>query len=504
MRAIQPILLLGVISIGCIGIACRYEIPNHCANHNGDLSCAERRAGLYCDICSTVDEGCTNERPAQSCQWTGVGQGELTGSTSAAEATSITGPGELDESSTSESDEPMIECLEHGECLDDRPICDDGRCITCTEGENGDAACRERDEVLSVCVDGRCVPCTGDVDSCGREPPTCQGDDECSSCTAHEQCGDAACNLFDKTCLPQDAVVHVGVGPGLFGSIDEAMVSLAPRVGGTIILHGGFHVESIKLTDGVVLAILAHDGERPVWIGPSDPSAPQLVVTNGTVIIDGLSIAGSIATEHAVQLDSTQAHVWIDRSRIVSNVGGGVLVREGAELMMRNCFVGDVDTYHGDDGSDDALRVEHAKVTIASSTVIAREQSDVRALQCEGEGHATITDSILLKRGTDDTPLALNGCVATFDHCASEQGVIGVYNVGSDWESWFTDLTIGDFTLTEAGADVFANLAEWNTGDPPIDILGTQRPNVDGTPDYVGAHVLDPEQRMLVHTGALQ
>ena len=50
------------------------------------------------------------------------------------------------------------------------------------------------------------------------------------------------------------------------------------------------------------------------------------------------------------------------------------------------------------------------------------------------------------------------------------------------------DLDGGNFHL-EANYSVFADIAQWQTGDPPWDIDHEDRPMTDGASDYAGADV---------------
>ena len=76
-------------------------------------------------------------------------------------------------------------------------------------------------------------------------------------------------------------------------------------------------------------------------------------------------------------------------------------------------------------------------------------------------------------------------------YSAFDQSVAGAGNVdlGTFELGWFDDFVGIDPHLTKAGEAVFADVAEWNDGDPPADIDGEPRPNMDGAPDYAGADV---------------
>ena len=65
---------------------------------------------------------------------------------------------------------------------------------------------------------------------------------------------------------------------------------------------------------------------------------------------------------------------------------------------------------------------------------------------------------------------------------------LGLFPDGSP-EQWFSNVNAGDLGLQNDGLTLFADVAQWSTGDPPTDIDDDLRPIVDGTPDYAGADV---------------
>ena len=54
-------------------------------------------------------------------------------------------------------------------------------------------------------------------------------------------------------------------------------------------------------------------------------------------------------------------------------------------------------------------------------------------------------------------------------------------------QDWFANFTGGDFHLQNDGVTDFADIAQWETGDPAQDIDGDLRPSVDGTADVAGS-----------------
>ncbi|MCX4247874.1 hypothetical protein [Paraliomyxa miuraensis] len=293
--------------------------------------------------------------------------------------------------------------------------------------------------------------------------------------------------------MPADAVVHVGNSQE-FLSIASAAESFGPGERGTILVHSGSYADSLLISDGRVLGILAMDPGFPSWNGYDD--FPQLAVTNGTVIIEGLSVSNGVSPISAVHINGTQARVWVDRSHIVNNSGGGVEVNDGAELTLKNCFVGGLQ-----EGSE-ALEVNgfNTVATVVFSTIIAGLGSDggdgTHALQCSsvvGKPLVDVRNSILLNTGGEsilcDGVSVANSAVETDDYPGNKE----VGGFGGGQFGWFNGIAQGDFSLTPGGAVIFVDVARWNTGDPAVDIFGTSRPNVSNTPDYAGAHLYEAQ-----------
>src|SRR5690606_21934680 len=133
--------------------------------------------------------------------------------------------------------------------------------------------------------------CTGLTPACDEESNLCV------PCTAHDQCGEAACNLYTGECLPGDAVVHVGGMGSDFLTISDAVASFGEGAQGTIVVHGGpSYNESAAVGGGRVLAFLAADGDLPEWIRTGQDT-PQLTVNTGaTVLLDGIRLSSNLSS----------------------------------------------------------------------------------------------------------------------------------------------------------------------------------------------------------------
>ncbi|MCX4248125.1 right-handed parallel beta-helix repeat-containing protein [Paraliomyxa miuraensis] len=306
----------------------------------------------------------------------------------------------------------------------------------------------------------------------------------CVPCTEHGQCGEAACNLFTGACLPGDAVVHVGAGEK-YGTLSAAVMSFAAGAEGTIIVHAGDYNESVTVDGGRVLAFLAAElgptVDPPRWVRNSGMT-PQLTITDATVVMDGIQVSGNQSNiPPGVRVDGGRA--WLDRSRIVINLGGGIVAQNASELVLRNCFVG------GDQSDVDAVMIDGSTASVLYTTVGGGNGSFgmARALSCTAGSDVTIRNSILA--ALDDIP-ELACSMATVSYSASETAIMGADNVtlGPVQAGWFAGYPTGDFTLASPPVQL-TNAAQWEDGDPPSDIHGDLRPTIDGSADYAGADV---------------
>lgn len=488
-----------------MAVSCRSTVQDarHCANNDGDRHCAEQYpdgSRPYCELgegaCISPDTafGCVAQRPVDECYSPCGGSvlaenGEcLMGESSSG---SSSGGTETEGSSGSDSSSTTgpVPCMGNEDCADEgAPFCEpgSGECVACDGVEDPDGACAGKEPGLPVCAGGACVQCTADkAGACGGKTPVCdEGTNTCVPCTAHDQCGGAACNLFTGACLPVDAVVHVGGPKSDYPMLQAAVDSFAAEMEGTIIVHAGTYNEAVTVSGGRVIGLLAASGELPEWLRTMDPNAPQLTVGVGTtVLLDGLQLSGNDSSDDAAVLING-GRAWLDRSRVIGNPGGGIVAQSNAELVLRNCFVG------GSVNGVAALVINDATAAVGYTTIIGGLGSLAEGLSCTSGATVSVADSIVLLQS--DNP-AVTCDPAIFDHSASEVVLPGTANenVGSfdDLSDWFTNVATGDFALSMTGAVVFADIAVWQAGDPPTDIDGDPRPTTDGTSDYAGGDV---------------
>ncbi|MEM7160705.1 MAG: hypothetical protein AAF799_48155 [Myxococcota bacterium] len=487
------------LAVSCAPEAQSVLNADHCANQDGDAWCAIRYSDgsrSYCarGTCGSTPgrDGCVEQRPEDDACYSPCGgglslsedpscvDGGTTGGTTS-EATLGSGS-----EGSEETDEPTTTgsrpCTENTDCMnEDAPFCvpASGECVACGATDDPNAACASADSSLPVCLDDQCVECTGATpDACEGETPVC--DDEansCVACTAHAQCGEAACNLFTGACLPPDAVVHVGPGQD-FGSLMAALDSFEVGAEGTIVVHGGVYDEAVTLSGGNVVAFRAADGGQPTWRPPGLSSESQLDVGDATVLLDGLTLSGNDATNNPA-LRVVGGRVWLDRSRIVGNAGGAIVAEASAELVTRNAFLG------GDVNDRTSVELVGTTATVLYST-LGSGFGSAAALTCDGGSTVEIRNSVLVAR-TNDPELQCSG--ATVDDSATEADLGGSNTaLGPMDTGWFSDFAGGDFHLGLVPA-ALVNAGRWQQGDPVVDIDGDLRPEIDGSVDVPGADV---------------
>jgi hypothetical protein len=483
---------------------CRFTDQNtrHCNNNDGDDYC-NREFGdgltvLYCESgteeCRTPtgQYGCVEQRPADACYSPCGGRSTIdeNGECVVVEDSSSGSSGGTDtEESTGSSESSTtgpMPCVGNEDCPDAAaPFCEpvSGECVSCNGMDDPNGACAELDPLYPVCEGMACVQCTEAApEACTGTTPVCDdASNTCVPCTAHDECGAAACNLFTGACLPANAVVHVGAGQ-MYTTLTAAVSSFAEEgAEGTIIVHAAMpdYNEVVTVDGGRVLALLAADDvvAPPRWAVVAGGS-PQLTVTDATVLLDGLQLSGN-ANDVGLVVDGGRA--WVDRSRIVDNNGGGIVAENGAELTLRNCFVG------GSVNNVPALAINGATAAIVYVTSGAGFGT-ATALSCDPAATVIARNSLFVAEDAAGEEVQCPN--ATIVHSAAELDLGGTNTaLGPMNTNWFAGYGTGDFSLSAMHPGGIATAAQWNDGDPTTDIDGDLRPTVDGTADYAGADV---------------
>jgi hypothetical protein len=130
--------------------------------------------------------------------------------------------------------------------------------------------------------------------------------------------------------------------------------------------------------------------------------------------------------------------------------------------------------------------------TLASTVGVNAVAGELTAVYTTFVGQ---TDAAVACTGAADVVIR-NGLVVGDYNCnlsdvsntAAETELAGVDNLalGTFSDSWFVDADNGDFHLDGIPSAAESH-AVWETGDPPTDIDGDERPLRDGAADAVGA-----------------
>lgn len=471
---------LGMLVGMMVGLGCWARADHHCSNLDGDATCAERGGGSFCDLCQPEGDGCTDERPSDDCHFVGVEPGGVSDGTSASEETVTGGP---DRQPTTGA-EP---CTSDAGCGDPAaPFCTpQGSCVACDGMPDADAACAGLDAAMPVCVDGECVQCSEtNAAACDAALRVCDVEAHaCVGCAAHEQCASGACELLEGRCFPPDVTTLEvnGDGSADYPNVGAAVAAIADGDMGIIRVHaldgGAAYPGALLIDGGKTIALLAAEGEEPSFSGVLGGNALRVEGATTTVYLDRVWLRDTDAGRGLVVSGAT---AWVDRSRIVRNTGGGVLAEAGASVTIRNAFVG------GSVPDVAAVEVIGANARILYTTM-GGGLGHARALLCNAAATVDVRNSLLLAR-TNEPEVA---CDAAFEHDAAELDLGGTsVAVGLMSMTWFTGYPQGDFSLTSAGADVLADIARWEEGDPRVDIDGDERPSgADGMSDHAGADV---------------
>lgn len=491
---------------------------NHCGNQDGNTFCAEKYPGGARPFCGfgipgcEVEQldGCVSVRPADDACYSPCGDGKVLpddpdcegvaeGSSSSAtvsetDATSeptgstmTMGTGSMSTSdseteSESSSTTTVSGCTLSSECTDAaNPICVEMECVPCS----ADAECLDRDPGLPACRDdGQCVACTAsNASACADTTPVCNpAVNECEGCAFHEQCPESACRIATGGCFDAEAVHDVGQGME-FDSIGEAVAMLGE--GGEVVLRifaGADYNEAVTIGGGgTAYALLADDDDAvPQWIYSMGGASTLRVQGGAEVYVQSLRFTLNGAGGFP-GITANASSLYLDRSQVVGNTGGGITLTTGADGHLRNCIVGanGANNFSPTTG----IRVADSTIDVVYTTLALNQGDAEDSMQCTNAG-GTFRNSIAL--GSDTMSYACAGVTTT--NSAFDGPVAGNTNVGALQPSWFDNVASSVFTLTAAGGTAFGDIAQWAVGDPLVDIDGDARPTEPG-PDVAGADI---------------
>jgi len=350
----------------------------------------------------------------------------------------------------------------------------DDVCVPCIS----DAQCEAKDPAAPACDEGQCVTCTADEPSaCGGTTPVCDDENNaCVGCSFHEQCPESACRIATGACFDGMAVHDVGAGME-YESIGDAVTDLGE--GGEVVLRifaGTDYNEAVTIGGaGTAYALLADDDDLvPQWVNTMNGASSLRVENGAEVYVQSLRFTLNGAGAFA-GITATASSLYLDRTEVVGNTGGGITLTGGADGHLRNCFVG------GDVNDVAALLVTSAEVDILYGT-LGGGFGSAAALRCNAGATVHVRNALLVARTGDPE---LDCTTDSFEQSLTE-AELGEMNI-----NWFVagGYATGNFHLSDmAPADVLTT-AQWQQGDPPTDIDGEPRPTEPDSPDVAGADV---------------
>lgn len=423
---------------------------------------------------------------------------------------------------TTSTTAPPPECTMDGDCGDAaKPFCENETCVACDGAAEPDVACAGKDPTAPVCNAGTCVECTPESKAlCLDTKPVCGVDNTCTACTEHSECADTACNLDTGACFGLDYIIYVdraapceagdGTMAAPFCKISQAfekMLGDDVALGWTIKIKSGNYVEDpLVVPDGAIVAMTSWDGIQPK-IRATPGSGPTLSVANETkLFIDNLAFNlndesnGVVCASAKVWIDdsrmasnvnqgyeSTDCDSWIRRTVIFKNGGGGIASYGAGGTWITNSFV----TSNGTQVLEEYGGIRSAQgneMHVNYSTVVNNLTAvGPRSLQCTPDaGPTEIRNSVLIAFGGMSS---VDCAMGTFSNSALDEGAMdGDTNIVAtvmDIMTFFNPQMNGVYTAKPDTG--LAMLGLWKTGDPMTDFDGTARANMDGSPDFAGA-----------------
>ncbi|MBK6923525.1 MAG: hypothetical protein IPH07_39420 [Deltaproteobacteria bacterium] len=368
------------------------------------------------------------------------------------------------------------------------PICIDQVCSPC----ESDAQCAAKDPANPACRDdGQCVQCTAsNDDGCGGATPICDAAvNTCMGCAFHEQCPDSACRIATGECFDEADVHTVGAGQD-FEDFTAAAGSLGAEMAVLRVASGPTYDEAIVLSgSSAVWAILdanPDDDTLPLWARTSGNTSTLSIDAGAEVYIQGISVSSNTGSSMFPGIAVDNASLYLDRAWVVTNLGGGISLDNGGYALVRNSFVGGVLDIPAVTASDSTLEGFYSSL-IGSA-------GESASVMCNAGATVTVRNSLLLSRADAASDIQCSN--ASISDSVTEANFPGGSNIttvgvmgATESMSWFAGYASGNFHLTPMAPAAILTAAQWQSGDPLVDIDGDARPGVDGSADVAGADI---------------
>lgn len=514
---------LGLVTLVWLAGGCLEDDPNHCANQDGDATCASLGGGGFCSRCVRENAGCMAEEPEAACYAPGLGG--MDDAADDGKSESETG------GDSTGGPEPL--CTEAGAldaaCPEDTPFCVGEECVSCVDG-GGDVLCSEE---APICFEGtaKCEACTPErEDACGEG--VCGREYECRECNEHSDCL-SGCDIGKGECFVNAKVIWVdqatcdpnGTATGSendpFCRIDQAGDALSPGLPNVIRIVGGgdpYTGRSLNISNSGVDPVVAVIGEnQPVVTS----GFPVLSVTESSrIFVQGVNFLAEDTSVTGIECRNL-GNLWLDdvridgfnrgigvercevrirRSTIVNNSEVGIYAGNSAVGGGRGAYVRLESSFIARNGSSEpesesvALEVrDEATMEILYSTIAdnlgGRPSGTLsgKNLFCLSGAQGFVRNSVVVAPGGGSVRCPFleysNNFIDTDD-----LGESNSYEPDFN-PTWFRDLENLDLHINFGGTTPFADVAVWQAGDPLLDVDRAPRPFIPGTSDFAGADV---------------
>ncbi|NJK31996.1 MAG: hypothetical protein HC927_06000 [Deltaproteobacteria bacterium] len=247
-----------------------------------------------------------------------------------------------------------------------------------------------------------------------------------------------------------------------------------------MVLHernGGIsYQESVTIGEQKKVVIMAAEGEKPVIQGVGNMPGMDMGGSS-QVFLRGLKVTNGGGV--GIRLGVTET--YIQRSEVVNNTGGGIVLEGGGNLVLENSFVG------GNVNDVPAVSVVSGGLVINYST-LATGFGNAPALFCSDGTGKSVRNSILVSRSNeaelDCSNVTITG--SALEMAMGENLVLGEVDI-----MWFEGYANGNFHLVPGMyPEELESAAIWQDGDPLVDIDGEARQAMAGATDFAGADVV--------------
>lgn len=419
---------------------------------------------------------------------TGSADGTTTASATSAGTAPSTTAGTTTQTSTTGVDDSSgatqgTDCTDHGDCADGI-FCIEGTCQPCTAADDPHGLCMEADPMLPACdpdtgVCAACVPshCTGST-------PFCDAQQGCQPCTEHAQCPDSACHLLGEDqggCFDEADVVEISD----LTELENELTTLTVGSDGVFILQPDTYTVSGGLTFEGEIALLGTEGvvftggatNNFIVAADSYLYTSQLTIENGPYRAINGSGAGLWLDDTDISGYSvgvlSDSEVHLRRSRVTggNSDGDAAVYMSAGNLVAENSALGP--------GAFVGLYVDAAEVDLRYVTIAGNTDS----MDCTSNTSGIVRNSIVSGVGGYSITSQCMYNMTWVDNAIDD--IDGGTNIGGYVAAWFVDPAAGDFHLTQTGEADIGNIADWDEGDPPLDIDGDPRP-MDNSGSFPG------------------